>query len=234
MANKIFISYKYWDDSVYQNPFYDKINNPRFPNTPMFAKVTPRSYVNQLNTVLSDYAIQKWENDDEDLSKFKDSTIASKLRDKIYDSSVTIVLISPHMKDDQKEEIDQWIPWEISYSLREYSRNDRTSRTNGIIAVILPDANLSYSYFVEYLQYCDCDLLKIHTPSLFTIIEKNFFNKKNPNISWCQRCFNYHYKGLDSHYFVYATWNDFIKSPKKYINTALDRREHIDEYIIYK
>lgn len=232
MANKIFISYKYWDDSVYQNPFYDKINNPRFPNTPMFAKVTPRSYVNKLNTILSDYAIQKWENDYEDLSKFKDSTIASKLRDKIYDSSVTIVLISPHMKNHQKEETDQWIPWEVSYSLKEYSRNGRTSKTNGIIAVILPDTFLSYKYFLGYTY--NCGLPEIPKQNFFKIIENNFFNKKHLEQSWCYKCFRSHYDTLDSHYFIYATWTDFIRSPQKYINAALDRREHIDEYIIYK
>lgn len=234
MANKIFISYKYWDDSVYQNPNYDKINHPSYPNTTFFAKVTPRSYVNQLNIALKDYAIQKWENDDEDLSKFKDSTIASKLRDKIYDSSVTIVLISPKMKDWFKAEEDQWIPWELSYSLSEYTRNDRTSKTNGVIAVVLPDESNSYDYCIQYLPDCDCNNLKFSDSFCFTIIGKNFFNKNNPNKIWCPKCLNYHYQGPDNHYFVYAKWNDFITNPKKYIDEALDHSTHTNDYDIRK
>lgn len=234
MANKIFISYKYWDDSVYQNPNYDKINHPSYPNTTFFAKVTPRSYVNQLNIALKDYAIQKWENDDEDLSKFKDSTIASKLRDKIYDSSVTIVLISPKMKDWFKAEEDQWIPWELSYSLSEYTRNDRTSKTNGVIAVVLPDENNSYEYCIENLHNCDCAYLKFKNNFCFTIIGENFFNKKDPKLSWCPKCLQYHYDGVDNHYFVLATWNDFIMNPPKYIDEALNRSNHVNDYNIKK
>lgn len=231
MANKIFISYKYWDDSIYQHPYYDKITHP---SNPFLEKVTPRSYVNQLNTILKDYAIQKWENDGEDLSKFKDSTIASKLRDKIYDSSVTIVLISPKMKDLFKAEEDQWIPWELSYSLSEYTRKDRTSKTNGIIAVVLPDKYLSYDYCIEYDSICDCNHLKFKYDFCFTIIGENFGNKKISNKYWCSKCLNYHYPEQDEHYFVYAKWNDFIANPKKYIDEALEKKDHTDDYKIYK
>lgn len=231
MANKIFISYKYWDDSVFQNSNYDKITHPDYP---FIDKVTPRSYVNQLNTILKDYAIQKWENDGEDLSKFKDSTIASKLRDKIYDSSVTIVLISPKMKDSSKDEEDQWIPWELSYSLSEYTRNDRTSKTNGVIAVVLPDKYLSYDYCIEYDPICDCDNLKFKHDFCFTIIGENFGNKKISNKYWCSKCSNYHYPEPDENYFVYAKWNDFIANPKKYIDEALEKKDHTDDYKIYK
>lgn len=234
MANKIFISYKYWDDSVYQHPFLDKINNPSFPDLSFLAKVTPRSYVNELSKILSDYAIQKWENDDEDLSKFKDSTIASKLRDKIYDSSITIVLISPNMKNYKKPESDQWIPWEISYSLSEYTRKDRTSKTNGMIAVILPDKYLSYNYCLEHRISCDSDILKFDAPFCFKIIGKNFFNKKNPTTYFCPKCFQTHFRGFDNNYFVFATWNEFIKSPKTYINDAIEHSKNVNDYNIVK
>lgn len=83
------------------------------------------------------------------MSVLEDTTIQSILGDKIYDSTITLVLISPNMKDPNLPETEQWIPWEISYSLREQSRNGRTSKTNAVMAIVLPDANGRYDYYIE-------------------------------------------------------------------------------------
>ena len=78
--SKVFASYKYWDDSVYQYAGLDLIPHPLYS---FIKSVTPRSYLNALSTILSDYSITKWEDDDNDLSQFKDDTIKSKLKDNI-------------------------------------------------------------------------------------------------------------------------------------------------------
>lgn len=135
MAKKIFVSYKYADKDVEPIGFD--------------YSTTARDYVTKLQSQMKrlQYGINKGEKDDEDLSYLSEDTIWSKLKDRIYDSSLTIVLISPNMKEYGKHEYSQWIPWEISFSLRETTRNDRTSHSNAIVSIILPNCNGSYEYF---------------------------------------------------------------------------------------
>lgn len=137
MGRKIFVSYKYADDNVYPVPNISA----------KYQKV--RDYVTWLERKFSDRTshIYKGEHDGEDLSDKSEEYIWRKLKDKIYDSTITIVLISPNMKVPYKWERSQWIPWEIAYSLRETTRNDYTSHSNAILAVILPDKNNSYDYY---------------------------------------------------------------------------------------
>lgn len=93
-----------------------------------------------------------------------------KLKDKIYDSSVTIVLISPNMRETYRCDEDQWIPWEISYSLRNQSRNGRTSYSNALLFVILPNSYGSYDYY--------------QPSSLFKIMKDNISNNYAEVIQW--------------------------------------------------
>ena len=77
---------------------------------------TVRDYIDKFEKVLdSSDNIFKGESEEEDLSNLSDDTIWEKLKDRIYDSSVTIVFISPGMKENYEKDRNQWIPWEISY-----------------------------------------------------------------------------------------------------------------------
>ena len=68
--------------------------------------------------------------DSPDLTDTSTENIKKNLTDMMYDTSVTIVVVSPNLK------ASKWIDWEIEYSLKEISRKGRTSKTNGVVGVI--------------------------------------------------------------------------------------------------
>lgn len=220
MGYKIFVSYKYKDNSVYpiSNSLYGSYLNSYFS--------TVRDYVDKLELYM-DHSnnIYKGESDNEDLSNYSDDYIWSKLKDRIYDSSVTIVMISPGMKERYRLERSQWIPWEISYSLKEMTRGDRTSHSNAILAVVLPDRNHDYSYF-SYRSYDDC---------VFSIIRKNMNNRISNGFGINSFASQYSFISTDdSSYIPSVKWEDFILQPMRYIETAVNRKNRIYEYSITK
>lgn len=158
MGRKVFVSYKYKDDDV---------KTIQYGTQPTW----PCDYVDYIkDKVLSDDDIYKGEQSDEDISAWTEDAIWSHLKDKIYDSTITIVLISPNMKEAGKWQRSQWIPWEVAFSLRETTRNNRTSHNNAILAVILPDKNGLYNYYDKN--------------KLFPILKSNIENEYTYVVTW--------------------------------------------------
>lgn len=162
MARKVFVSYKYADSSV------ASISNRHS----WYNKSTVRDYVDLIENRMgnTNCAYYKGERNNQDLSYLTENMIWEKLKDKIYDSSVTIVLISPNMREAYNYDKNQWIPWEISYSLRNQSRDGRTSYNNALLFVILPDIYGSYSYY--------------QPSSLFKIMRDNISNNYAEVVQW--------------------------------------------------
>ncbi len=225
---KIFISYRYHDKFVRQNDQFDRghwILGLEGGNY-----LTARDYVDHLmGKVLTDH-INKAEKDDDDLSHLTEETIQQKLYDRIYDSTVTIVLISKNMKKPVEEKY-QWIPREIAYSLREKTREDRTSFTNAVLAVALPDETDSYDYAVVDTP---CGATKWQTHLFFQIISKNMFNRFDKNHNYCSSCFNHHHYGDDHSYIHPVKWDDFVRNHNLYIDRVLDFKDRIDEFELTK
>lgn len=158
MGKKVFVSYKYKDWDVEMLP---GVMQPTWPC----------DYVDYIkNKILCNGNIYKGENSDEDISSWSEDAIWNHLKAKIYDSTITIVLISPNMKESKKWQRSQWIPWEISFSVRETKRNNRTSHRNALLAVILPNKNGSYAYY--------------NKNNLFPILKSNIENEYAYVVTW--------------------------------------------------
>ena len=225
LGRKIFVSYKYADDQV--------------RNLGPYENSTVRDYIDYFEgKVDSSDDIYKGERDGEDLSHLSEGTIWEKLKKRIYDSSVTVVFISPGMRELGKPDRDQWIPWEISYSLKETSRSNKngdavTSHSNAMIAVVLPDSDGSYSYYLES-KFCCANTCTIHhTGRLFEILRKNMFNRwYNASSYICSNDCTI-WNGTHS-YIEPVRWDDFINDYQYYVDKAIERQNHIDEYEICK
>lgn len=158
MGRKVFVSYKYKDNDVKELP---NVTQPTWPC----------DYVDYIrNNVLKDDDIYKGENSDEDISAWSEDKIWNHLKGKIYDSTITIVLVSPNMKENCKWQRSRWIPWEISYSVKETTRNNRMSHRNALLVVVLPDKLGSYKYYDKN--------------NLFPILKSNIDNGYAYVVTW--------------------------------------------------
>lgn len=219
MARKVFVSYKYGDSSVapLEYPYYNK--------------GTARDYVDKLMDRLEEIEIYNGEDDGNDLSQFKESTIETKLKDKIRSSSITVVLISKGMKDPVASEDDQWVPWEVRYSLLDLQGN----RTKGMLAVILPEEDGTYSHYFTYSGCEYCNSRTHHYKKLFQILSGNMFNRLEPNTQTCaspQHSSAYH---TGHHSYIHQVeWHNFIENPSYYLDIAENIRDCIDDYKLQK
>lgn len=160
-----------------------------------------------------------------DLTDTSTENIKNNLKGMIHGTSVTIVVVSPNFKE------SVWINWEIEYSLKEITREDRTSRTNGVVGVIMK-ANGSYDWLISTNEYEDgCTPRTIDTSKLYKIVNENRFNLQPMKYS-CLQC-----KTVDSlsgSYISLVKEEDFLENPVKYIDNAFDKSEDISSFKIVK
>ena len=221
MGHKIFVSYKYHDNQV--------------APLPGVAFTTSRDYVTKFENQLDrTNHVYKGESDGESLDGLSEEQIWKMLCDRMYDSSVTAVFVSRGM-DDGTGERNQWIPWEISYSLKERTRNERTSHTNAVFSVVLPDASGRYDYLIENkIGQNGRSYVVYHRNWLFPILKSNMFNR-NTNQSLVQNIpgIGSVYSGEPSYIFA-VKWSDFIGNISGTIDRALRIRDDAESYNITK
>lgn len=163
--------------------------------------------------------------DSPDLTDTTAENIKKNLKDMMHGTSVTIVIISPNIKD------SKWIDWEIEYSLKEITRSDTTSRTNGVVGIIMKH-NGGYDWLVTRTKKDDgCTVRSISDSLLYKIISENRYNLKGDGYS-CPNCKTY--DQLDGSYISLVDEDDFIDDPEKYIENAYNKCEKINDYDLLK
>ena len=143
-----------------------------------------------------------------------DDAIWNYLKDMIWGTSVTIVVLSPEMIN------SSWIPDEISYSLKKISRDGTQSQRNGVVAVI-KKVNGDYSWFKYTINHPDGHTSNgYHEEKVFKIITENRRNQEPP-IYVCERCQTI--DSLNGSYIAYVEEDEFIKNMDKYIENAYQK-----------
>jgi hypothetical protein len=160
-----------------------------------------------------------------DLTDTKTENIKKVLTDMMHGTSVTIVIISPNIKQ------SKWIDWEIEYCLKEITRQDRTSKTNGIVCVIQKIGG-GYSWFKGSNQQADgCSSSSYFEHLVYDIIKNNRYNQ-NPKKYTCNSCRSI--DALTGSYISYVEEDTFLSDPQKYIENAFEKSEDIDGYDLVK
>lgn len=227
MAKKIFVSYKYKDVKVarLQDSYYEEVNGRWQWNTRL---TKARDYVDKLQEKLGQDNINLGEKDGESLADFSDKHIETSLKRKIRQCSITIVLISKGMKTAENE-TDQWIPWEVSYSLRTVPTGGNCKQMNAILGVVLPDETATYDWYYKSDAFCNCTthytgkLFKILKDNSFNILEKKFRECNGTNI----------YINDEPSFFKTVKWHEFMSSHNDYINKAIEIKNNQDAYDVH-
>ena len=192
MAHKTFISYKYSEARGLRDDIIDALGK--------------------------DAVYYKGETSDSpDLTDTSTENIKKILKDMMYDTSVTIVILSPNMTE------SKWIDWEIEYCVKEITRKDRTSHTNGVVGVVMK-VNGSYDWFKKAGTNCHGNpTVSYEMDKVFDIISENHFNS-NPKQWHCDKCKTYDW--LNGSYIAFIEQEDFLEDPHRYIDNAYDKSEN--------
>ncbi len=164
--------------------------------------------------------------DSPDLTDTTVENIKENLKDMIFGTSVSIVIVSPSIKK------SKWVDWEIEYSLKEYKRGNTTSRTNGIVGVVMK-VNGSYDWLLSSYQNPDgCTNRSIDNSLLYDIITSNRFNLTTDNKYSCPTCKTY--DQLNGSYISLIEQDRFLNSPKHFIENAYEKSQNINNYNLSK
>lgn len=160
-----------------------------------------------------------------DISDKSTEDIKNVLKDKMFNTSVSIVVISPNMYK------SKWIDWEIEYCLSEYKRKNRTSYSNGVIGVIMKVDDSTDWLKIHSFDCHGTSIVQYKRELLYPIINNNRYNS-NPQLKHCKDCNTYDF--MNGSYITLVDEDSFLKYPNYYIENAYDKSEDITKYKLTK
>lgn len=176
--------------------------------------------------IKKDLIIDKSENIDR--RELSEETIKKYLFEKLKDSSITIVLLTPMAVNYERtiEGIDDWLYDELRYSL--YNRENNP--INGVIAVYTKEAK---QYLIRTTEHiCNVCKEKQTVDSILefdNLIRDNMFNiKQKFKLNKCDGIYDLDYDV----YISLISLEDFLKESKKYIDIAFEKRNIAENYTI--
>ena len=202
MATKVFISFRFSDGKEIKDELVDLFDES--------TEVINRS-------------------EDVDRSQMSEDTIQEYLYEKLKDTSVTIVLLTPEAVSYRKNWIgnyDDWLYDELRYSLEDRKNN----RTNGVVAVYTDDAkDMILESSSHYCSHCQetksCRTLKFFD----NLARKNMLNIKQ---SYKKNLCNDLYDDSHDSYISLVSLEEFKQDHTKYIDNAKDKRHRLHEFNI--
>lgn len=168
--------------------------------------------------------------EDVDRSNLSEEAIKEYLYEKLRDSSITIVILTPqavNYKRNQFNEIDDWLYDELRYSM--YNR--KGNPINGVIALYTPQAkNMIMTENTHICEVCNEQSVINSIKHFDNLIKDNMMNVK-PKFK-LNKCEDIYDSDYDS-YISLIPIEKFYDEPKKFIDYAIEKREKSEQYEIH-
>jgi|SRR5699024_37594 len=169
--------------------------------------------------------------EDEDRSEMTEETIRNYLYEKLKETSITIVILTPKAINYRKNifgDYDDWLYDELRYSLEDRAKN----RTNGAIALYTDESKGSLTELNTHkCTKCNAEKSSTLIKSFDNLVRKNMMNVKEDYK--VNKCDNLYDSEKDS-YISLVHFDDFKKDYKKYIDSAKEKRDRKEEFDIVK
>ena len=163
--------------------------------------------------------------DSPDLTDRKTETIKEHLKGMLFDTTVTIVIVSPNMRQ------SNWIDWEIEYSLRNYNRSGKCSSTNGVLGVLMK-VDGGYDWIRNHTSHADGCSSNSYSDSLLPDIMQNNRYNQVPKVYACPSCKSVN--RLTGSYISLVDEDEFLASPKLFVENAYEKSQNLRNYEICK
>ncbi|MDT2341243.1 MULTISPECIES: TIR domain-containing protein [Enterococcus] len=204
MASNVFISFRFKDGIELKDELVELFSNSR--------EVFNRS-------------------EDVDRTHMSEDTIQKYLYDKLKNTSITIVILTPEAVNYKKDIFgvyDDWLYDELRYSLEDRQSN----RTNGVIALYTEESkHLVKEKSIHTCSVCNKERTSNTILNFDNLVRKNMMNVKESYK--CNKCSNLYDGDYDS-YISLVHFDDFKSNIKKYIEIAKEKRDRKEQFNIVK